>query len=80
MTNSVDPDQMLHSVASDLGLHCFLRPVCPNYLGLLMNDNSSTDSKTKYGKCPKISYTNVSDKIAYANCAVPDQIAPSGAV
>ena len=30
MTNSVDPDQMLHSAASDLGLHCLQRPVCPN--------------------------------------------------
>ena len=30
MANSVDPDQMPHSVASDLGLHCLLRPVYPN--------------------------------------------------
>ena len=30
MANSVDPDQMLHSAASDLGLHCLLRYVCPN--------------------------------------------------
>ena len=37
MANSVDPDQMPHNVASDLGLHCLLRPVCPNtkeYYGL----------------------------------------------
>ena len=27
--NNVDPDQMPHSVASDLGLHYLLRPVCP---------------------------------------------------
>ena len=27
---TVDPDQMLHSAASDLGLHCLFRPVCPN--------------------------------------------------
>ena len=33
-----------------------------------------------YGKCPKISYTKVSDKMAYANSADPDQIAPEGAV
>ena len=25
-----DPDQVLYSVASDLGLHCFLRPVYPS--------------------------------------------------
>ena len=28
--NSVNPDQMPHSVASDLGLHCLLGPFCPN--------------------------------------------------
>ena len=41
MANSVDPDQMLHSAASDLGLHCLLRPVIqilyiyPKYLDAL---------------------------------------------
>ena len=30
MANSVHPDQMPHSVASDLGVHCLLRPVCCN--------------------------------------------------
>ena len=29
----VDPDQMLHSGVSDLGLHCLQRPICPNTLG-----------------------------------------------
>ena len=29
MANSVDPDQMLHSAMSDLGLHCLLRPSVP---------------------------------------------------
>ena len=33
MTNSADPDQMPHFAASDLGLHCLLRPVCPNTSG-----------------------------------------------
>ena len=28
-----------------------------------------------YGKCPKILYTKVSDKIAYANSVDPDQTA-----
>ena len=28
MAKSVDSDKMLHSVASHLGLHCLLRPVC----------------------------------------------------
>ena len=30
LANSVDPDEMPHSVVSDLGLHCLLRPVYPN--------------------------------------------------
>ena len=34
----------------------------------------------EYGKCSKISYTKVSDKMAYANSINPDQIAPEGAV
>ena len=32
------------------------------------------------GKCPKILNTKVSDKMAYANSADPDQIAHDGAV
>ena len=34
----------------------------------------------EYGKCPKISYTKVSDKMACANSVDPDQTAPEGAV
>ena len=34
----------------------------------------------KFGKYPKISYTDVFDKISYANSVDPDQIAPEGAV
>ena len=30
VTDSVDPDQTPSSAASDLGLHCLLRPLCPN--------------------------------------------------
>ena len=33
-----------------------------------------------YGKCPKILYIKVSDKIVYANSADPDQNAHEGAV
>ena len=50
LTNSVDPDLMLHFAASDLGLHCLLRPAVPifrviRYLffhakqTLILNDN-----------------------------------------
>ena len=30
LNDSVHPDQILHSVLSDLDLHCLLRHVCPN--------------------------------------------------
>ena len=33
MASSVGTDQTPHSVASDLGLHCLLRPFCPNTKG-----------------------------------------------
>ena len=33
VANTVDADQMLHSAASDLGLQCLLRHVCPNIMG-----------------------------------------------
>ena len=32
----------------------------------------------KYGKCPKLVYTKVSDKMAYANSVDQDQTAPKG--
>ena len=35
MANSADPDQMPHSVASDLGLHCLQKAYLPKNLGLL---------------------------------------------
>ena len=34
----------------------------------------------EYDKCPEISYTKSSDKMAYANSVNPDQTAPDGAV
>ena len=30
VANRGDPDQMLHSAVSYQGLHCVLRPACPN--------------------------------------------------
>ena len=41
---------------------------------------SSAESLPAYRKCHKISYTSVSDKMAYANSVDPDQTAPEGAV
>ena len=60
MANSVDPDQMLHSAASDLGLHCLQMPLCPNTYGYYCT------------KCPKYLYTKVTYKMAYTNSADPD--------
>ena len=37
-------------------------------------------SSLKYGKYPKILYTKVSDKVAYASRADPDQTVTEGAV
>ena len=34
VANTADPDQMLQNAASDLGLHCLLRPVCPSTQGM----------------------------------------------
>ena len=34
--NSVDPDQTMHSAASDQGLNCLQKPVCPKTLSLLV--------------------------------------------
>ena len=34
----------------------------------------------KYGKCPKVSITKVSDKMAYANSVAADQTAPEGLI
>ena len=42
MAKSVDPDQILHTAASDLGLHCLQRPICPNtkgYYGIYFSQN-----------------------------------------
>ena len=36
MAKNVDPDQMPHFVASDLGLHRLLKRVCPNILRVNM--------------------------------------------
>ena len=47
MSVSVDPDQMPHFVASDLGLHCLLRHICLNILGKYGNLIWTCDSQIK---------------------------------
>ena len=44
--NSVDPDQMPYSAASDLGLHCLQRPNCPNTYGYYGNMHNGMPIKT----------------------------------
>ena len=41
LANNVDPDQMPHYVASDLGLHCLPRYGYPVYKGLRTNQVQS---------------------------------------
>ena len=73
----------LHVAQADLNLHW----------GYMSKDSSSDImahitkiSQTKQlqnqhnGKCPKISYTKSSDKMAHANSVDPDKTAPEGAV
>ena len=43
-------------------------------------ENWALQVKASYCKCPKTLYTKISDKMAYANNAGPDQTAPEGAV
>ena len=45
MANSVDSDQMQHDAASDLGLHCLLRPVCPIRVNMVNQVFVQTDSE-----------------------------------
>ena len=59
VANSVDPDEMQCFASSYLGLHCLLRPVCPNTYGkcgitLLPFYPKSWDTSTPYFILPKI--------------------------
>ena len=43
-------------------------------------DKFKYSRKIRYGKCPKILYTKVPNKMTCANSADPDHTAPEGAV
>ena len=62
MANSVDPDQTPRCAASDLGLHCLLRPACPNTLSKCGNLIKSNPLRNDPGSAPvsKTSMYNVS--------------------
>ena len=50
MANSEDPDEMPCSVASHLGLHCFLRSVCQNIQWNLGNSNANFSKLPDFSK------------------------------
>ena len=54
MANSVDPDQMLHSAASDLGLHCFSGLSVPIFRVMMVYYYTVTE-KSNQGSCSEIS-------------------------
>ena len=57
MANRIDPDQMLHSVASDLGLHCLQRLICPNTLGYYGMYSRTSVTQTLIMKTSLFKYT-----------------------
>ena len=46
------------------------------YVSIHLNNHSVIELEQNYSKCTKISYNKISDKMAYANSADPDQTAP----
>ena len=83
MANSVDPDQMLCSVTSDLGLHCLLRHVCPHiykhtyaYMYLLPEQNNGAlrceQSRPRAAclsgpSCSKLTMSLVNDSLKFTS-------------
>ena len=50
MANSVDPDEMLCSAASHLGLHCLVRPIGQNTYGKVKHGKSHDQTVSQKGK------------------------------
>ena len=50
MANSVDPDETPRSAASHLGLHCLLRPVCPNTYDKYGNLKNPMDGRRHFDR------------------------------
>ena len=73
--NSGDPDQMPHSAASDLGLHCL--PITfygsPDYNGL--KDESNLVGHFVSSPREREKMSNCSDKMTHVNSADPVQTA-----
>ena len=71
IANSVDPDQTPHSAASDLGLYCLQRPICPNTLGyyvcVIVVNSHQTDA----------AYCNIKSKLTlFAQASLRDRSLP----
>ena len=48
MANSVDPDQTPHNAASDQGLHCLQRPICPKLIIIMVASDKRNIKKIIY--------------------------------
>ena len=77
MANCVDPDQMPYS---DLGLHCLQRPVCPILRDIMVNTPACqwkgvSKIALNIPLLKNSKYPKISDKMAYAKRADPDQTA-----
>ena len=63
MANSIDPDQTPHSAASDLGLPCLQRPICPNTQGCYSSIN--IDSCVALTAEPGVASLNLSPDVIF---------------
>ena len=68
--NSVDPDQPPHSAASDLGLHCMQRSICPNTSGYYSKQGIVQQASTKKQK-PRLSVKTFNAIFGYSQDIKP---------
>ena len=72
MANRVEHDETPHSAASHLGLHCLLRPVCPNTYGVY--GTRVKQLLCLYGNIATLVNQNI--KNAFENQLTMDKICP----
>ena len=65
MENSVNPDQTPRSAASDLGLHCLLRPVIPNTEKVWSINTLRNGSAPDQVRCPLTESLDIVVALAY---------------
>ena len=72
---------MIHAFGKFFIWHICLLPVLETFDFIFQKPSTNIKhDQAMYGKCPKILYTKVPNKMACANSADPDQTAPEGAV